>query len=541
MNEQANWCLKFQSCQRFNFLAHTPIMDTHQQRDNDLLMKPGRLPPNKIMDEYTVTSSICGSDDTNSSGGNQESQSEEAIAKRLREKIRMQAEDLLHRVDSIRDHNSNGFTATAMASPIQRPTATPTTTTTTIVSPSLESSTATTATSSSLTKRLQALAIQNRVNRQENNAQRLQSIQHEQLHNHHQDHLRSSSLLRFSDLQPSLPQVLLDGIYRMGFDRPSAIQAASLPIILQGQNLIGQAQSGSGKTAAFCIGMLAAIDITQACPQAICVVPTRELAIQIVEQTIAPLSQCMDQSLFSTQLAISQTSLLPSQKHVTAQIVVGTPGKVVDWLKRKLIHGKTVSVLVLDEADEMVETHRVYSLLLRKHLPSPNLQTLLFSATFNDSTMEFADKFVVASNHHRPCERILIDSEDLVLTVIKQVWIDTRNISKLEFLADIYSILTIAQSIVFVNTKADANKVYATLTDSGYTCSVIHSAIEDRDTVMQQFRSGSSNVLISTNVLARGVDVDAVCLVINYDVRTYRAKPCTCTVLLRLVSLSVCV
>jgi ATP-dependent RNA helicase DDX19/DBP5 len=280
--------------------------------------------------------------------------------------------------------------------------------------------------------------------------------------------------------------------------------------------------------------MLYQIDITIASVQAICVVPTRELAIQIVDTTITPLSQFMDQSKFSTKLAISQMQMErvdggAKTKKITSQIVVGTPGKVVDWLKRRYIDVSTVKVLVLDEADAMVETHRANSILIRKHLPaSHNVQCLLFSATFPTSTLEFARKILI--QNEQECERILIDSEDLVLNVIKQVWIDTRSVpySKLEFLADIYSILTIAQSIVFVNTKSDADRVYATLSHGGYTCSVIHSGIEDRDEVMQDFRNGKSNVLISTNVLARGVDVDAVCLVINYDVRTYTTTTTPC-------------
>jgi ATP-dependent RNA helicase DDX19/DBP5 len=493
----------------------------------------------KMDDNYTVASTT-GSDDTNN---NITDESEEAIAKRLREKIRSQAEDLLSRVDSIREkrQSNNGGSNTNNGNIGRSHSSTPdlhygtTTTLDNNIGNSSSSSSphsgssylACSSESLQLTKRLQELAAQRAHTTKAENAERLRLIQQQSTTNnnggvvgnnnpHHQHHLTSAQT--FQEL--NLPSFLLDAIYTMGFDRPSAIQAQSLPIILQGRNLMGQAQSGSGKTAAFTIGMLHCINVNLKSVQAICVVPTRELAIQIVESTIIPMSQFMDQSQFTTQLAISQQQMDKGTKKITAQIVVGTPGKVVDWLKRKYIDVTTVKVLVLDEADAMVETHRANSILIRKHMPT-NIQCLLFSATFPASTLDFASKILLKNN--MDCDRILIDSEDLVLNVIKQVWIDTRlcPYTKLEFLADIYSILTIAQSIVFVNTKSDADRVYTTLSHSGYTCSVIHSGIDDRDSVMEQFRHGKSNVLISTNVLARGVDVDAVCLVINYDVRTY--------------------
>lgn len=489
-------------------------------------------------DNYTVASTT-GSDNEN----NDFDESEEAIAKRLREKIRSQAEELLNRVDSMRgggnstSHNGGGATTTTTTTTGHNSrTTTPRgldvvdTSSSSIPSPRPVSAASET---SLLTKRLQELAMVRAQTTKQENAERLRLIQQQNINNNNNDASSQSHLTSATTFQElNLPSFLLDAIFAMGFDRPSAIQAQSLPIILQGRNLMGQAQSGSGKTAAFCIGMLYQIDVNIASVQAICVVPTRELAIQIVDTTITPLSQFMDQTKFSTKLAISQMQMEKVEgggktKKISSQIVVGTPGKVVDWLKRRYIDVSTVKVLVLDEADAMVETHRANSILIRKHLPAThNIQCLLFSATFPTSTLEFARKIFV--QNEQECDRILIDSEDLVLNVIKQVWIDTRSApySKLEFLADIYSILTIAQSIVFVNTKSDADRVYATLTHGGYTCSVIHSGIEYRDDVMRDFRNGKSNVLISTNVLARGVDVDAVCLVINYDVRTYSNYSC---------------
>jgi len=306
----------------------------------------------------------------------------------------------------------------------------------------------------------------------------------------------------------------------MGFDRPSAIQEEALPRILANppRNLIGQAQSGSGKTAAFTLGMLYRINVdSPATTQALCVTPTRELAVQIVDKAVRPMAANM--TGLKIELAIAGAEVADRKRGVDAHLIVGTPGKVVDWLKRKYINGKTIKVFVLDEADNMVEEggHRANSLLIKKVMPK-TCQCLLFSATFPDEVVKFATKMV-----DKP-DKILIEHgpEFLVLDVIKQLWIDTRSYDggKLEFLADIYSLLTIGQSIVFVGTVRDAEMVHRTLSEAGYTCSVLHGRVEgaQRDITMEAFRNGESNVLITTNVLARGVDVDNVCLVVNYDV-----------------------
>jgi ATP-dependent RNA helicase DDX19/DBP5 len=318
----------------------------------------------------------------------------------------------------------------------------------------------------------------------------------------------------------NLPKILLDAIFAMGFDRPSAIQEEALPRILADppRNLIGQAQSGSGKTAAFTLGMLYRINIDEPpTTQALCVTPTRELAIQIFQKAVKPMAANM--TGLKIQLAIAGTTIERGTP-LNAHLVIGTPGKVVDWLKRRIINTKTIKVFVLDEADNMVAEsgHRANSMLIKKAMPS-TCQSLLFSATFPDEVVKFADKMV-----HKP-DKILIESEEsLVLDVIKQLWIDTREYQggKLEFLADIYSLMTIGQSIVFVKTKKNADMVHQTLSDAGYTCSVLHAGLESeqRDATMQAFRNGESNVLITTNVLARGVDIDNVCMVINYDVPT---------------------
>mmetsp|Transcript_3035 Transcript_3035/g.6657 ORF Transcript_3035/g.6657 Transcript_3035/m.6657 type:complete len:605 (+) Transcript_3035:63-1877(+) len=361
--------------------------------------------------------------------------------------------------------------------------------------------------SDELTKRLQKLALERQ---KESRHDRLKVIQSDQT-----SHL--SSAKTFQELK--LPEHLLTAIFEMGFERPSAIQEEALPRILADppRNVIGQAQSGSGKTAAFVLGMLYRMNIdTPASCQALCVTPTRELAVQIFQNAVTPMAAHMKG--LKVRLALAGEQIDRGAK-LDAHIVIGTPGKVVDWLKRRIIDTKKIKVFVLDEADNMVAEsgHRANSLLIKKQMPK-GCQSLLFSATFPDEVIAFAEKLI-----NNP-DKILIESgpEFLVLDVIKQVWIDCQQYEggKNQFLEDIYSLLTIGQSIIFVGTKRDADTVHRTLTDSGYTCSLLHSGVDndERDRTMEAFRKMESNVLITTNVLARGVDVDNVCLVVNYDV-----------------------
>ena len=247
--------------------------------------------------------------------------------------------------------------------------------------------------SEELTKRLQRLALERQ---KENRHERLKVIQSDQT-----SHL--SSAKTFQELK--LPEHLLKAIFEMGFERPSAIQEEALPRILANppRNVIGQAQSGSGKTAAFVLGMLFRIKIDKpATCQALCVTPTRELAVQIFQNAVTPMAAHMVG--LRVRLALAGETLERGDK-VDAHIVIGTPGKVVDWLKRRMINTKFIKVFVLDEADNMVAEsgHRANSLLINNQMPKA-CQRLLFSATFPDEVIAFAEKLV-----YNP-DKILIES-----------------------------------------------------------------------------------------------------------------------------------
>lgn len=255
--------------------------------------------------------------------------------------------------------------------------------------------------SDELTKRLQKLALERQ---KEKSKDRLKVIQADSA-----SHL--SSAKTFQEL--NLPKYLLDAIFAMGFDRPSAIQEEALPRILADppRNLIGQAQSGSGKTAAFTLGMLYRIQVdSPATTQALCVTPTRELAVQIVDKAVKPMAANM--TGLKIELAIAGATA-DKGKGVDAHLIVGTPGKVVDWLKRRIINSKTIKVFVLDEADNMVEEggHRANSILIKKVMPK-KCQCLLFSATFPEDVVKFATKMV-----ENPDKILIEDGPEFLVSV----------------------------------------------------------------------------------------------------------------------------
>lgn len=238
--------------------------------------------------------------------------------------------------------------------------------------------------SEELTRRLQKLALEHQ---KQFAGDRLKVIQSDASKSH------LTGAKTFQEL--NLPKHLLDAIFGMGFDRPSAIQEEALPRILADppRNLIGQAQSGSGKTAAFTLGMLYRLQVDEPPSiQALCVTPSRELAIQIFEKAVKPMAANM--TGLKIQLAIAGTQV-EKGKPLPAHMVIGTPGKVVDWLKRKIIKTDRIKVFVLDEADQMVSEsgHRANSQLIKKLMPK-TCQSLLFSATFPEKVIKFAEKIV---------------------------------------------------------------------------------------------------------------------------------------------------
>ncbi|KAJ6512976.1 P-loop containing nucleoside triphosphate hydrolase protein [Mycena sanguinolenta] len=311
-----------------------------------------------------------------------------------------------------------------------------------------------------------------------------------------------------------LHQDLLRGIYDMGFSKPSKIQERALPLLLSNPptNMIGQSQSGTGKTAAFVLTMLSRIDFTKNTTQALCLAPSRELARQIMSVVVSMGKFTQVQ----TEYAIKD-NLARDSGPITAHIVVGTPGTMTDLMRKRIINVADLKVFVLDEADNMLDqdglgdqTLRVKNMLPRDH----PVQILLFSATFPDHVRSFASKFAPGAN------KIELQKEELSVSGIRQFYMDCRNEEhKYDILVRLYALLTIGQSIIFCQHKHTADRISARMSAEGHKVASLHGAKDpaERDAIIDNFRDGREKVLITTNVIARGIDILQVNMVVNYD------------------------
>ncbi|EEQ38308.1 putative ATP-dependent RNA helicase [Clavispora lusitaniae] len=305
---------------------------------------------------------------------------------------------------------------------------------------------------------------------------------------------------------------LLKGIYAYGFEAPSAIQSRAIMQIISGRDTIAQAQSGTGKTATFSIGMLQAIDWNVRQCQALVLSPTRELAIQI-HNVIRNLGTYMN---IHTHACIGGKQVGDDLKKLNQgqHIVSGTPGRVLDVIKRRNLATRNVQMLILDEADELMTKgfkEQIYEIY--RHLPS-TVQVVVVSATLTREVLEITSKFTTDP------VKILVKKEDVTLEGIKQYHIQCEKEEwKFDTLCDLYDSLTITQAVIFCNTKSKVNWLADQLRKANFAVSSMHGDMkqEERDSIMNDFRTGNSRVLISTDVWARGIDVQQVSLVINYD------------------------
>ncbi|KAM3921410.1 ATP-dependent RNA helicase DDX25 [Leptodactylus fuscus] len=307
---------------------------------------------------------------------------------------------------------------------------------------------------------------------------------------------------------------LLKGIYAMGFNRPSKIQATALPMILANPplNLIAQSQSGTGKTAAFALAMLSRVDVKKKYPQCICLCPTFELALQTGE-VIEQMGKFCD----GIDVIYAIRGNRPCRGSILeAQIIVGTPGTMFDWcFKLRIVDVENIKVYVLDEADVMIDRqgHYDHSIRLKRAMPS-DCQMLLFSATFEESVWCFAQKIVPDPNI------IKLKKEELTLKNIRQFYDFCENKeAKFKALSNMYGSITIAQAIIFCQTRRTANWLSQEMRKDGHVVTLLSGelTVADRANVIQRFRDGKEKVLITTNVCARGIDVEQVSIVVNFD------------------------
>ncbi|CAI0627951.1 unnamed protein product [Linum tenue] len=312
-----------------------------------------------------------------------------------------------------------------------------------------------------------------------------------------------------------LQENLLRGIYAYGFEKPSAIQQRGIVPFCKGLDVIQQAQSGTGKTATFCSGILQQLDYALVECQALVLAPTRELAQQI-EKVMRALGDYLGVKVHA---CVGGTSVREDQRILSSgvHVVVGTPGRVFDMLRRQSLRADSIKMFVLDEADEMLSRgfkDQIYDIF---QLLPPKIQVGVFSATMPPEALDITRKFM-----NKPV-RILVKREELTLEGIKQFHVNVdKEEWKLETLCDLYETLAITQSVIFVNTRRKVDWLTDKMRSRDHTVSATHGDMDQntRDIIMREFRSGSSRVLITTDLLARGIDVQQVSLVINYDLPT---------------------
>ena len=316
--------------------------------------------------------------------------------------------------------------------------------------------------------------------------------------------------IKFEDM--GLSSEILKAVKYMGFEEASPIQSKAIPLIQEGHDVIGQAQTGTGKTAAFGIPLLEKIDPKSKKLQAIILCPTRELAIQVADE-IRNLAKYMHGiklvPIYGGQEIVKQIRSLKSG----TQIVIGTPGRVMDHMRRKTIKMDHIHTVVLDEADEMLNMGFREDIEFILNSVPEERQTVLFSATMPKPIMEITKQF------QKDAQLVKVTKKELTVPNIEQYYYEVKEKNKEEVLARLLDIYAPKLSVVFCNTKKQVDLLVQALLGRGYFAAALHGDLkqEQRDRVMQGFRSGKTDILVATDVAARGIDVDEVEAVFNYD------------------------
>ena len=320
--------------------------------------------------------------------------------------------------------------------------------------------------------------------------------------------------VRFDELD--LCPEILRGVKEMGFEEASPIQSQAIPVAMQGYDVIGQAQTGTGKTAAFGIPVLEKVNINKDIkhPQALILCPTRELAVQAAEE-IRKLAKYMHGvkvlPIYGGQDINKQIRALKG-----TQVIIGTPGRVMDHLRRKTIRCDFVNTIVLDEADEMLNMgFREDIETVLQYIPTEDRQTILFSATMPKAILE------ITKNYQKTdAKMIKVVKKELTVPKIEQYYLDVKRKDKVEVLTRLLDFYEPKLSLVFCNTKKMVDDLTEVLKGRGYFAEGLHGDMkqQQRDRVMDDFRSGKVDILIATDVAARGIDVDDVDMVFNYDI-----------------------
>jgi superfamily II DNA/RNA helicase len=308
---------------------------------------------------------------------------------------------------------------------------------------------------------------------------------------------------------------VLRGVFNYGFEAPSNIQKNAIPVILQGKDIIAQAQSGCGKTGTFAISSLQIVDVSKKETQVLIIAPTHELVKQIAMVT-ENIGGNLEGLIVKT--LVGGTSIQHDSEELkrrTPHIIIGSSGRIYDMIQRRRINVHTVKLFVLDEADEMLARgfkDQIYNIF--QHF-NDNVQVALFSATVPDEMVAIANKFM------RDPVKITVEKEKLTLACIEQYFVALQNDdAKFDMLKKLFDTLTVNQCIIYANSVGRVVDLYESMIRDGFSVCCIHSSMkkEDREKSFYEFRTGVYRVLISSNVTARGIDVQQVSTVINFDV-----------------------
>ena len=318
--------------------------------------------------------------------------------------------------------------------------------------------------------------------------------------------------VRFDQLD-LYPQVLR-AIAEMGFEEATPIQSQAIPVVMSGVDVIGQAQTGTGKTASFGIPVLHKVDPNNKKTQVIILSPTRELAIQVADE-IRKLAKYMHGVKILPVYGGQEISRQIKALKGGAQIIIGTPGRVMDHLRRKTIRCEAVNTIVLDEADEMLNMgFREDIETILEYIPEEGRQTVLFSATMPKPILDITRKY------QHDAVTIKVVKKELTVPNIEQYYYDVKRKDKIEVLTRLLDYYNPKLSLVFCNTKRMVDELTEELQGRGYFAEGLHGDMKQtqRDRVMRGFRTGKTEILIATDVAARGIDVDDVEAVFNYDI-----------------------
>lgn len=309
-----------------------------------------------------------------------------------------------------------------------------------------------------------------------------------------------------------LKKELINGIFAHGFEEPSAIQAQAIPQILTGKDTICQAQSGTGKTATFAISALQRLDTHNKNTQIIILSPTRELAMQSYD-VVTSIGQRMD---FTSNCFVGGVEVAGNVEALKrgCQIAVGTPGRIMHMIESSQLRCNELTMMIIDEADEMLSRGFAEQLVKIFKCTPKSAQVVLVSATMPQEILNITNDIMTDP------VKILVKEDELTLDGIRQYQVSLQEDWKMSTFLDIFKVVTVSQAVVFCNSIGRVKALYQQLQEKNFACACIHSDMDqaERNKVIDQFRKGEQRILIATNIVARGIDVQNVSLVVNFDI-----------------------